>query len=83
MLFHLFQVKYHVSQELHSSSPHYSPNLASLKVCELNQFEATLHSLNLNLKNVSHPPDLKIKIIEPTLPNLKIKKLTDPPRFAR
>ena len=30
LLFHLFQVKYHVSQEFHSSSPHYSPNLAIL-----------------------------------------------------
>ena len=48
---HLFQVKYHVSQEFHSSSPHYSPNLTILKVCELNQFEATLPVLKIKIRS--------------------------------
>ena len=42
LLFHLFQVKYHVSQEFHSSSPPCSLSLVILKVGEFNQFEATL-----------------------------------------
>ena len=44
-------VSSHVSQEFHSSSPHYSPNLAILKVCELNQFEATLPVLKIKIRS--------------------------------